>query len=256
MLTAEHLPYLCKTLKLPTVATHWNEIASSARNQGLKYGDFLATLLELELTVKEQKRLERMVRLSKLPPAKTLSSFNFAHANEVNQNQIEQLANNSDWVKKQENLILFGPSGAGKTHLACAIAYQQIQQGVKALFTKTTLLVQALQNAKSELRLNKELDRLARFDLLILDDMGYVKKSEQETSVLFELIENRYETGSVIITANQPFNEWDKLFPDPVMAVAAVDRLIHHATIISINEDSYRAKQAKQKNKQNEDLKN
>jgi DNA replication protein DnaC len=254
MQAAEHLPYLCKTLKLPTVYAHWKEIANTARTQGLNYGDFLATLLDLELTVKEQSKLERMVKQSKLLPAKTLSNFKFSQTKDVNQNQIEQLANNSDWVKKQENLILFGPSGAGKTHLACAIAYQQLQQGVKALFAKTTLLVQTLQTAKNEFRLKRELDRLGRFELLILDDMGYVKKSDQETSVLFELIESRYETGSVIITANQPFNEWDQLFPDPIMAVAAVDRLIHHATIISIDEDSYRAKQARLRNKQTEEV--
>jgi DNA replication protein DnaC len=255
MQAAEHLPYLCKTLNLPTVYAHWKEVSNTARTQGLNYGDFLATLLDLELTVKEQNKLERMIKQSKLPPAKTLSNFKFSQTKDINQNQIEQLANNSDWVKKQENLILFGPSGAGKTHLACAIAYQQLQQGIKALFAKTTLLVQTLQTAKNEFRLNKELERLGRFELLILDDMGYVKKSDQETSVLFELIENRYETGSVIITANQPFNEWDQLFPDPVMAVAAVDRLIHHATIISIDEDSYRAKQARLKNKQTEEVK-
>ena len=100
---------------------------------------------------------------------------------------------------------------------------------------------------KVELRLKKELERLSRFKLLVLDDIGYVRKSEQETSVLFELISNRYETGSMIITANQPFSQWGELFPDQVMAVAAIDRLIHHATIINIKGESYRAKQAKQR---------
>ena len=255
MQVAEHLPYLCNELKLPTVKAHWDEVANKARKDGLAYGDFLAKLLDLELTVKEQNKLERMIRLSKLQPAKTLSTFNFTELKMVNQSQIEQLANNSDWVMKKENLIFFGPSGVGKTHLACAIGYQQIQQGMKVLFIKTTLLVQTLQAAKAELKLKKELERLGRFDLLILDDIGYVKKTEQETSVLFELIESRYETGSVIITANQAFNEWNKIFPDPVMAVAAVDRLIHHATIIEFDEDSYRRKQYQTKNTQYEEVK-
>lgn len=256
MQVAEHLPYLCKVLKLPVVQSHWRDVAKTARDKGLNYGDFLAELLDLELTVKEQNKLERMRKISKLPPAKTLSNFDFSQVKKLNQTQIEQLANSDDWVKRQENLIIFGPSGIGKTHLACAIAHHLLQQGIKVLFTKTTLLVQTLQSAKAEMRLNKELERIGRFELLILDDMGYVKKSEQETSVLFELIESRYETGSVIITANQPFNQWDQLFPDPIMAVAAVDRLIHHATIISINEESYRAKQAKLKNKQYEEVNN
>ena len=110
------------------------------------------------------------------------------------------------------------------------------------------MLVQALQQAKAELTLKKALERLARFQLLILDDIGYVKKSDQETSVLFELIAHRYEYGSLLITANQPFGDWGNLFPDKIMAVAAIDRIVHHATIIKIEGESYRAATARQRN--------
>ena len=241
----EKLPYLLNELKLPAAKEHWQEVAKSAQKENLGYGDFLAKLLDLDLTVKEQNRQQRAYKQSKLPPSKTLSAFDFSAAPSINQNEIEQLAADSQWIKNNENLILLGASGAGKTHLACAIAYSHLHQGTKVLFTKTTLLVQSLQQAKADLRLTKELDRLARFGLLILDDIGYVRKSEQETSVLFELIENRYETGSLLITANQPFSQWKDLFPDPIMATAAVDRLIHHANIIHIKEPSFREKQAK-----------
>ncbi len=197
MTYADNLPYLLSELKLPASKEHWQEQAESAQKESLSYGDFLAKLLGLDLSLKEQNRQQRSYKQSKLPPAKTLSTFDFAGSPSINRNEIEQLATDSHWIKNNENLILLGASGAGKTHLACAIAYSHLQQGTKVIFTKTTLLVQSLEQAKAELRLSKELNRLARFELLILDDIGYVRKSEQETSVLFELIENCYETGSL-----------------------------------------------------------
>ena len=123
-----------------------------------------------------------------------------------------------------------------------------IEQGSRALFISTTALVQKLQKARAELKLQDQLIKLARFPLLILDDISYVKKSEMETSVLFELIADRYETNSLIITSNQPFGEWDQIFPDNAMAVAAIDRLIHHATIINVQEQSYRKAKADKAN--------
>ena len=141
-------------------------------------------------------------------------------------------------------MLLFGPSGVGKTHLAAAIGHGLIEQGVRVRYFATTALVQQLQLAREQLRQEDALHKLDRYRALILDDFGYVKKTEQETHVLFELIAHRYETGSLIITSNQPFAEWDRIFPDQMMTVAAVDRLIHHATIIEVSSDSYRRKQA------------
>lgn len=244
----ETLPYLLKQLRLPAIACHWQERTMFAEQQHVSYGEYLADLLELELTLREQNRLERAYRESKLPAGKTLASFAFHQTKSLNQAQLQGLAEDCAWVKDAQNLILLGPSGVGKTHLAAAIGYSLLEQGIKVLFTSTTLLVQTLQQAKTELTLKQSLERLSRFDLLILDDIGYVKKTEQETSVLFELISYRYETGSLLITANQPFGDWDSLFPDHIMTVAAIDRIVHHATIIQIEGDSYRAAYAKQKN--------
>jgi len=248
MPSAETLPYLAKQLRLPAIASHWRERARFAETAHASYGEYLADVLELELALREQNRFARVYRESKLPVGKTMATFAFNHAKSVNQAQIQSLAEDPAWVKDAENLILLGPSGVGKTHLAAAIAHRLIAQGVKVLFSSTTLMVQTLQQAKSEFKLKPALDRLARFHLLILDDIGYVKKTDQETSVLFELIAHRYESGSLLITANQPFGDWDNLFPDKIMAVAAIDRIVHHSTIISVSDESYRAAFSKQKN--------
>ena len=145
------------------------------------------------------------------------------------------------------NLILFGPPGGGKSHLAAAIGLALIENGWRVLFTRTSDLVQKLQVARRELALESAIARLDKYHLLILDDLAYVAKDQAETSVLFELISARYERRSLLITANQPFGEWGKVFPDPAMTLAAVDRLVHHATIFEMNVDSYRRKTAVQR---------
>jgi len=151
-----------------------------------------------------------------------------------------QMADDSAWLERAENLLLFGASGVGKTHLAAGIARRMVELGNRVKFFSAIALVQQLQQAKLQLHLQSALKKLDRFDLLILDDVGYVKKSEAETSVLFELIAHRYERKSLLVTANQPFSQWDTIFTDSMMTVAAVDRLVHHALIVEIQTESYR----------------
>jgi DNA replication protein DnaC len=155
-----------------------------------------------------------------------------------------QLADDVNWLERAENLLLFGASGVGKTHLAAAVARHMVELGKRVKFYSAIALVQQLQQAKLQLQLQAALKKLDRFDLLVLDDLGYVKKSEAETSVLFELIAHRYERRSLLITANQPFSQWDTIFTDSMMTVAAVDRLVHHALIVDIQADSYRKQSA------------
>lgn len=155
-----------------------------------------------------------------------------------------QLATDTGWLERAENCLIFGPSGVGKTHLAAAIARAVVELGKRAKFFAATTLVQHLQQAKLQLQLPTLLKKLDRFDLLVIDDLGYVKKSEAETSVLFELIAHRYERRSLLITANQPFSQWDTIFADTMMTVAAVDRLVHHALIVEMQADSYRKRSA------------
>jgi DNA replication protein DnaC len=240
MLNIATLPLLLKQLGLPSMYTHWESHAAQAEESHWGYPEYLVSLCNQEVVSRTQKRIARHVKEAKLTPGKTLSSFDFKAAKAVNAAQITALAENTGWVKQAHNLVIFGPSGIGKSHLACAIAHRLIEQGVRALFMSTTALVQKLQQARQAYRLPEAIAKLARIPLLILDDIGYVKKDDAETSVLFELIADRYESSSLIITANQPFGEWDQIFPDNNMAVAAIDRLVHHATIINIPGNSYR----------------
>ena len=139
---------------------------------------------------------------------------------------------------------MFGPPGSGKTHIAAALGRSLVENGYRVLFTRTTELVQRLQAARQELALEAALTKLDRYDLLVLDDLSYIRRDQAETSVLFELISKRYERRSMLITANQPFGEWNKVFPDPAMTIAAIDRLVHHSDIIEMNVESYRQRAA------------
>jgi DNA replication protein DnaC len=254
-MSSEHaLPLLLKQLRLPTMYRHWEEMVITAQDQHWTYAKFMSELAELELTVRVQNRIQRFVDDSDLLPAKTLDAFDFKSAPSINAAQITALAENVDWVNNGNNLIIFGASGVGKSHLACAIGYSLIQEGIRVLFTTTMALVQKLQKSRAEYKLNEAIGKLARYDLLILDDIGYVKKDEAETSVLFELIADRYESKSIVITSNQPFSEWDNIFSDSKMAVAAIDRLVHHATIINIKEKSFRKTNAESLQKIEEEV--
>lgn len=240
----ETLPLLLKKLMVPTMLQKWEELQTIAIQNEWSYAKYLAELVTLEINARYNKRILRYTKESNLPPGKSLATFEFSKAPSLNKKQFVALAESTDWVKEGNNLVIFGPSGVGKTHLASAIGHRMIEQGIRCLFTSTTILVQKLQQAKQQYKLPDMLAKLARIPLLILDDIGYVKKDETETSVLFELIADRYENCSLMITANQPFADWDAIFPDNMMAVAAVDRLVHHATIINIKEESFRKAQA------------
>ena len=242
------LPFLLKELKLTSMTKNWQDKSDLAVKNNWDYPKYLSTLCEEEIADRYRKRTLRYIRESKLPPAKTLSSFDFKNT-KINEQQIVNLATNDNWIKNNENLLLFGPSGVGKTHLAAAITYCLIEKGIRAKFSSTISMVQNLQKAKKELTLIEELSKLDKYRILILDDIGYIKKDETETSLLFELIAHRYESGSIIITANQPFSEWNNIFQDNMMTVAAIDRLIHHSTIIQCNEESFRRKESIEKAK-------
>jgi len=240
MTNSATLPFLLKQLHLKNMYSSWEEMALQAEKLNWTYAQYLAALCDKEVSVKEQQRIQANIRDAKLPVGKSLDTFEFGKLISVNATQIIALAENTDWVRQAHNLIIFGPSGVGKTHLAAAISRRLIERGIRAFFTKTTTLMQMLQQANNEHRLSEILVKLSKFHLLILDDIGYVKKSESETSVLFELIADRYESRSLLITSNQAFDQWDTIFSNNTMAVAAIDRLVHHSTIININEPSYR----------------
>ncbi|HZB53149.1 MAG TPA: IS21-like element helper ATPase IstB [Reyranella sp.] len=238
------LGVMLNELRLPTIKTMWPRFAEQADKEGWPAARFLSAMAEHELAERDRRRIERHLAEARLPPGKTLDSFDFEAVPMLSKAQVMAVAAGDAWLAQGANLLLFGPPGGGKSHLASAIGLALVEGGWKVLFTRTTDLVQKLQVARRELNLEAAISRLDRFDLLILDDLAYVTKDQAETSVLFELISARYERRSLMITANQPFGEWGKVFPDPAMTLAAVDRLVHHATIFEMNVESYRRRVA------------
>ncbi|MEN8445691.1 MAG: IS21-like element helper ATPase IstB [Cyanobacteria bacterium J06555_13] len=228
--------------------THWEATESRALQQQWSYAQFLLSLCQQEAERRDQLRLKRAKKEAQLPAVKSLTSFDFDHCPAFNPAPLMQLADDDGWLDSATNCLVFGPSGVGKTHVAIGLAQAMLEKGRRVKFFNALALVQQLQQDKQQLLLQSRLKKLDRFDLLILDDLGYVQKSEAETSVLFELIAHRYERKSLMITANQPFSQWDSIFPDSMTTVAAVDRLVHHAVIFEIKADSYRKQQAAARN--------
>jgi len=215
-----------------------------ADKEGWPAARFLASLAEHEVAERDRRRIERHLVEARLLPGKTLDGFDFAAVPMISKAHVMAICACDSWIDSGANLILLGGPGGGKSHLASATGLALIENGWRVMFARTSDLVQKLQVARRELALEAAINRLDRFHLLILDDLAYVSKDQAETSVLFELISARYERRSTLITANQPFGEWGKIFPDPAMTLAAVDRLVHHSTIFEMNVDSYRRRAA------------
>ncbi len=244
MVQTATLPLMLKQLNLSSIARHWQAMLDQAERNGWNAAQYLSALCEQELAERHSRRIARYSKESHLPVGKSLASFDFAEVPNLNRGPIEALAGSTDWTRHARNVLLFGASGVGKSHLAAAIGHGLTEHSVRVRYFATTALVQQLQLARAQLRLEDALHKLDKYPVVILDDFGFVKNNEQETQVLFEFIAHRYETGSLIITSNQPFADWDRIFPDQMMTVAAVDRLVHHATIIEVTSDSYRRKEA------------
>ena len=238
------LPLILGELRLPAIGRMWAEMAERSDREGWPAARFLSTLAEIEIAERARRRIERHLADARLPPDKTLDGFDFAHVPMLSRAQVSALASGDAWLSRGKNLLLFGPPGSGKTHVSAAIGRSLVENGYRVLFTRTTELVQRLQAARQDLALEAAIAKLDRYDLLMLDDLSYVRKDQAETSVLFELISKRYERRSLLITANQPFGEWNKVFPDPAMTIASIDRLVHHSTIIEMNVESYRQRAA------------
>lgn len=235
-----------KELRMPTVRACYEEQADLARRESLSYERYLLELLRREREERRHNRIRRWLRGSGLPLEKVLDGFDRGRL-PVKVNRQVSLLLEGGFLDRRENVLAFGPPGSGKTHLLCALGQELIHQSRRILFRPCSLLVQELLMAKRDLVLEKLLKRLSRYDALIIDDIGYVQQSREEMEVLFTLLAERYERGSVLITSNLPFSKWEQIFKDPMTTAAAIDRLVHHSIILELNLPSYRLEASKQR---------
>ncbi len=234
-----------RSLRLPSFRDHFQAAADRAATEQLSHLQYLSDLTTLECEARRQGRIKRLMTRSRLPAGKSWETFNFGRLPLTVTRQLESLRDGS-FLNRRENLLIFGKPGAGKSHLLCALAEQLIQQGRSMMFTTCSLLVQQLLIAKRDLRLPKMIKQLSSFEGLIIDDLGYVQQSREEMEVLFTLLAERYERGSVLLTSNLAFSKWDQIFKDAMTTAAAIDRLVHHSVILELNVPSYRVEKAKQ----------
>jgi DNA replication protein DnaC len=241
-----------KALHLPTMRQCYEEAARRAEKETLSYEQFLLELSERECEGRRKSRIRKLLKESGLPLEKSLANFDLKRLPVKVGRQVRTLLEGS-FLDRKENLLAFGNPGSGKSHLLCALAQELLVNGGRQMrFTTCALLVQELLIAKRELRLSREIKRLARYDGLLIDDLGYVQQSREEMEVLFTLLAERYERGSVLMTSNLPFSKWEGIFKDPMTTAAAIDRLVHHAVILELNIPSYRVEEAKKKQQSEE----
>jgi len=233
-----------KELHLPTIRACFEDQARRAQQETLSYEQYLLELIRAESDARSAHRIERFLRQSRILLEKDLASFDLKRLPAAVARQVRTLLDGT-FLDRRENLLIFGKAGSGKTHLVSALSQELIRAGRKVCFRTCSLLVQELLAAKRDLKLSQALKRLNRFEGFIIDDIGYVQQSREEMEVLFTLLAERYERGSVLITSNLPFSKWEAIFKDPMTTAAAIDRLVHHSVILELNIPSYRLEQAK-----------
>jgi DNA replication protein DnaC len=240
------LDHYIKSLGLSSVGQQYKTLTQQAVSESLSYEEYLLNTLQQEYDERRSKRFERRLKESHLPLEKNMESFDLKRLPSKVTQQIKVMLKGG-FIDHKENLLIFGTPGSGKSHLSCGIGQEMIYLDKRIYYDSCALLLQDLLLAKKNLTLPKLLKKLNRFDALIIDDIGYVQQAKEEMEVLFTLLAERYERGSVMITSNLPFSKWEKIFKDPMMTAAAVDRIVHHSVILELNIQSYRMSSAKER---------
>jgi DNA replication protein DnaC len=237
-----------RELHLPGVLAGYENLAEVARRESFSYEKYLQEVVEGERQLRHEKRVQRLLGQSRLPMEKTLEAFDRGRLPLKVNAQLSRLLE-GEFVPRRENVLAFGNPGSGKSHLLCALGHELVRRGYTVLFRPCELLVQELLRAKRDLDIGRVLKKLRNYQVIIVDDIGYVQQSREEMEVLFSLLSDRYERGSLMVTSNLAFSEWEKIFKDPMTTAAAIDRLVHHSIILELNLPSYRLEQAKKRKK-------
>jgi DNA replication protein DnaC len=244
---SESLTMLLRTLRLPTFGQQYEDLAQVGERQGWSFDHYLHQLAEAEVEDRRRRRIERALKASGLPAEKTLATLELKRFSTTVRRLLPTLCEGG-FVQQADNVLTFGLPGRGKTHLVCAIGHELIQSGYRVLFIPAFRLVQQLLIAKRDLRLEAMLKKLDRFDVVILDDIGYIQQDRDEMEVLFTFLAERYERRSVMVTSNLVLSQWDKIFQDPMTTACAIERLVHHSVILELTGKSYRTEVAQKRN--------
>lgn len=236
---------ILRSLRLPSIQREYANLAKTAEAESWGYETYLKALLDVEIHERNERRIERLLKRSELPDGKTLATLDEKLLPVKVRRQLPGLAEGG-FVERSENILMFGLPGVGKSHVAAGLARELVMsRGYAVYFTPTHRLVERLLAAKRDLKIEAYLKKLDRFDVVVLDDIGYVQQSREEMEVLFTFLSERYERRSLMITSNLIFSEWDRIFKDPMTTAAAIDRLVHHSVILELDNTSIRAQQAK-----------
>lgn len=233
-------------LKLPFLRENYQDIAKLAVSKGLGHIDYLDTLVEGEAQQRRQRAIQRRIRQARFPVIKLLDQFEFSHPKKIDRMKIKQLFT-MDFVAKNANVILVGGCGLGKTHLAIALAHQACHAGHRVLFTTAIDMINVLSAANAQHRLQHELAKYRKPDVLVIDELGYLPIDKQGADLLFQVFSSRYECGSIVLTTNRVFKEWPTIFNnDATLTSAVLDRILHHHELAIISGDSYRMKKPRE----------